>query len=55
MQQIVNGVQGFGNGAYLKVAKGEKRFDNIVKKYGHSNTKDALIKNLLQLLKWNKL
>ncbi|VVC27710.1 Hypothetical protein CINCED_3A010700 [Cinara cedri] len=55
MRHLINGVQGFGNGSYIKVTEGEKRFNGIVKKYGHSDTKNTLIKELLQLLKWNKL
>lgn len=55
MKRLLNGVLGFGNGTFLKVTEGEKCFNDIVKKYGHSNTKDILIKKLLQLLKWNKL
>lgn len=52
---VQNGVHGFGNGPFLKVAEGEKRFKDIVKKYGHSHSKDTLIKELLGLLKWDKL
>ncbi|XP_029347454.1 transport and Golgi organization protein 2 homolog isoform X3 [Acyrthosiphon pisum] len=48
-------VQGFGNGPFLKVAEGEKRFNDIVKKYGHSHYRDTLIKELLGVLKWDKL
>ncbi|XP_060836205.1 transport and Golgi organization protein 2 isoform X2 [Rhopalosiphum padi] len=55
LKHIQNGVQGFGNGPFLKVAEGEKLFNDIVKKYGHSNHKDTLIKELLRFLKWNKL
>jgi len=55
MKHLQNGVQGFGNGPFLKVAEGEKHFNYIVKKYGHSHNKDTLIKKLLKLLKWDKL
>lgn len=55
MECLSNGVRGFGNGPYLKVVEGEKRFDDIVKKYGHSDTKDTLISELLELLKWKKM
>lgn len=55
MQNLPNGVRGFGNGPFLKVTQGEKMFNDIVQKYGHSNTKDLLIEKLLGLLKWNKL
>lgn len=54
IKRLPNGVQGFGNGRYLKVVEGEKRFNDIVKKYGHSDTKDTLISELLELLKWKK-
>lgn len=55
MEQLPNDVRGFGNGPYLKVTEGEKLFKDIVKKYGHKNTRDILIEELLGLLKWNKL
>lgn len=55
MVHVPNGVQGFGNGPFLKVTEGEIRFHDIVKKYGHSHTRDALIQELLELLKWDKL
>lgn len=55
MKHLQNGVQGFGNGPFLKVAEGKKRFNDIVKKYGHSHNKDILINELLGLLKWDKL
>lgn len=55
MKQLPNDVRGFGNGPYLKVAEGEKLFNEIVKKYGHRDTKDTLIEGLLGLLKWKKL
>jgi hypothetical protein len=54
VESLPNGVQGFGNAPFLKVANGERRFNEIVKKYGHSNTKDILIEELLNLLKWDK-
>lgn len=54
LKRLANGIQGFGNGAYLKVTEGEKRFAEIVRKYGHSNTKDRLIERLLGLLKCTK-
>lgn len=55
MKQLPNDVKGFGNGPYIKVSEGEKRFNDIVKKNGHRSTKDILINELLELLKWNKL
>lgn len=55
MEQLPNGTRGFGGGPFLKVAEGEKLFKNIVKKYGHRDTKDKLIEELLVLLKWKKL
>jgi len=55
MKHLQNGVRGFGNGPFLKVAEGEKRFNGIVRKYGHSHHKHTLIKELLGLLKWDKL
>jgi len=55
MKRLQKDVQGFGNGPFLKVAEGEKRFNDIVKKYGHSRNKDTLITELLELLKWDKL
>lgn len=54
MKHLSNGVYGFGGGPYLKVTEGEKRFKNIVKKYGQSKTKHILIEQILELLKWNK-
>lgn len=55
MMYLPNGVRGFGNGPYLKVAEGEKLFNDIVKKYGHSHSRDVLIQELLGLLRWEKL
>jgi len=55
MKRLQKDVQGFGNGPFLKVTEGEKRFNDIVKKYGHSHNKDTLIEELLRLLKWDKL
>lgn len=55
MKQLSKGVYGFGGGPFLKVTEGEKRFRDIVKEYGHSKTKDILIEQILELLKWNKL
>lgn len=55
IKQLPNGVYGFGNGPYIKVSEGKKRFKDIVKEYGHSDTKEKLIEELLALLKWNKL
>ncbi|KAL5241033.1 hypothetical protein ACI65C_008443 [Semiaphis heraclei] len=55
MKRLQKDVQGFGNGPFLKVVEGEKRFNDIVKKYGHSLNKDTLITELLELLKWDKL
>lgn len=55
MEDLNNCVRGFGNGPFLKVAEGEKRFKNIVQNYGHPETKYTLIEELLGLLKWNKL
>jgi len=54
MEYLPNGVHGFASGPFLKVIEGKKRFNDIVKKYGHSDTKDTLIDELLGLLKWNK-
>ncbi|XP_050424798.1 transport and Golgi organization protein 2 homolog isoform X3 [Adelges cooleyi] len=54
IEHIPNGVKGFGNGNYQKVAQGEKRFNDIVRKYGHNSCKDKLIQELLGLLKWDK-
>lgn len=54
MKHLTNGVQGIGNGPFFKVTEGEKRFNNIVKEYGHNDTKDKLIEELLKLLKWDK-
>lgn len=55
IEHLNNCVQGFGNGPFIKVAEGEKRFKSIVQKYGHPETKSTLIEELLGLLKWNKL
>lgn len=55
MEHLPNGVHGFASGPFLKVIEGKKRFNDIVKKYGHSDTKNMLIEELLGLLKWNKL
>lgn len=55
IRHLPNGVQGFGGASYSKVTEGQKWFNDIVKKYGHSETKDILIEKLLKLLKWNKL
>lgn len=54
MVHLPNGVLGIGNGPFIKVTEGEIRFNNIVKKYGHRHTRDVLIQELLELLKWDK-
>lgn len=54
MERLSNGIHGFASGPFLKVIEGKKRFNDIVKKYGHSDTKDILIEELIGLLKWNK-
>lgn len=54
MVHLPNGVHGFGSGPFLKVIEGKKRFNDIVSKYGHNDTKEMLLKELLSLLKWKK-
>lgn len=48
---------GFGNSPietpYKKVENGCKRFQEVIDKYNNTKYKDELIKQLVDLLKWN--